>query len=464
MLFAAAELAPIARVGGMAEASAGLLRQLRADGLDVEVALPDYGGVELADETVEALDGPHWASPMSIRSGVHVDDHDLRLTLIDTPGMAKPHPYNDPDGQAFGDNDLRFLGFSAALAELANRRRPDVVHLNDWHTAAMLGFATAPPPSLLTIHTLGYQGLADPRWLGHLARSPESFMWYGDINPLLGGIRLADRVVTVSPNYASEILTEAQGMGLHHHLAARGDDLVGIINGIDTAEWDPATDPFIAANFSVDAMRGKSTNRAELAKVFGLSADGLGREPIIGMVGRLVEQKGIDLLVGIGRFLETVPARLVVLGSGDAGLVHGLHELAQTHPGRVGFRNDYDAALGHLIFAGADLLAMPSRFEPCGLAQMQAMAYGTIPVVTAVGGLVDTVVDDDRYPDRGNGFVSTTVDQAGLIDAVHRAARGWASTRRRAAIRRRGMSTDWSWTEPARRYQDLYRAVIADPA
>lgn len=458
VLMASAELSPVARVGGMAEAVAGLVRQLRRDGIEVTIVLPDYGGVELGDETRRILHVPDWAGPMTARTGA-LDGHG-ELTLIDGPGIAKPHPYNDRSGKAFEDNDRRFMGFSAGLAALTADLRPDVLHVNDWHTAATLGLLAdgEAPPSVLTIHTLAYQGICSPRWMGRLIRRPDDFAWYGDTNPLLGGIRLADRVVTVSPNYACEILDEEAGMGLHEVLGQVGDRLTGVINGIDTEEWNPATDPHLVANFHAGSMRGKNLNRTALHERFGLESGGP-PQPLIGMVTRLVEQKGIDLAADAARFLAGIPARLAILGSGDAHLVDWLDHLAATHPDRIGFVDGYDAALSHLIFAGADLLAMPSRFEPCGLAQMQAMVYGTVPVVTDVGGLHDTVVDDDADPERGTGFVSPSVDTAGLVDALHRAARAWNSTKRRSAIRYRAMSIDWSWAEPARAYVELYRGI-----
>ncbi len=459
VLMASAELSPVARVGGMAEAVSGLVRQLRNDGTTVTVALPDYGGIVLRDQRTVSLDVPAWAGPASARTGNHPELGEI--TLIDGPGMAKPHPYNDPSGQAFADNDLRFFAFSAGVAALALAIEPDVLHVNDWHTAATLGLLEdgVAPPSVLTIHTLAYQGVTGPEWLTRLTRREDDFVWYGDTNPLLGGIRLADRVVTVSPNYANEILTEENGMGLHRHLANRGDDLVGIINGIDTAEWNPATDPHLAANYDAASMRGKSTNRVALHERFGLETEGPG-QPLIGMVTRLVEQKGIDLAVDAARFLAGVPARLAVLGSGDAHLAAQLADLAAEHPGRIGFVDGYDAGLSHLIFAGSDLLLMPSRFEPCGLAQMQAMAYGTIPIVTAVGGLNDTVIDADAQRD-GTGFVAGATDVAGVVDAMHRAVAGWRHAGRRRGIMERGMTTDWSWDRPCEEFAALYERLVS---
>ncbi|MEE9414912.1 MAG: glycogen synthase [Acidimicrobiales bacterium] len=452
VLFAAAEIAPVARVGGMAEASAGLVKQLRADGIDVTVVLPDYAAYELSNETETKLLLPEWARPGSARSG------DLegvgKVILVQVPWIEKPHPYSDESGQAWPDNDLRFFGFSAAIAAIVNREVPDVLHLNDWHTAATLGLMLDAPPSLLTIHTLGYQGVTNPGWMDELIRRPHHFAWYGGTNPLLGGIRLADRVVTVSPNYAAEVLTEESGMGLHEHLRNLGDRLVGIVNGIDTTEWNPATDELLEENFTIDDLTGKATERARLLNDAGL--DPSPDEPLLGMVTRLVEQKGVDLAVDAARFLENMPAKLVILGSGDSELANQLDELVTRFGGRVAFHNGYDIELAHRIFAGSDLLLMPSRFEPCGLAQMQAMAYGTIPVVTDVGGLHDTVIDADRNPGAGTGFVSESVDTAGIVDALYRATRAWSDPARRSAIQRRAMAHDWSWAEPAKQYEALY--------
>ncbi len=458
ILLASAEIAPIARVGGMAEAVAGLVKQLRQNNIDVSVVLPDYGGVELTNEVVSELPMPAWASPGSVRSG-EVEGVGA-IHLIDVPWIEKAHPYNDANGVAFEDNDLRFLGFSAAVAALTVKESPDVLHLNDWHTAATLGFLNEPPPSVLSIHNLGYQGIANPGWLDEITNRPHYFAWHNTINPLLGGLRLADRVVTVSPNYSKEILSEEDGMGLHEYLIDLGDRLVGIVNGIDTAEWNPHTDSFLEKKFSIKNKAGKSANKKKLLTEFGLDHDS--SVPVIGMVSRLVEQKGIDLITELARFIPNLPAKLVILGSGDIRLVNEIQQqVAQNHE-HISFRNDYDLKLGHQVFAGSDLLLMPSRFEPCGLAQMQAMAYGTIPVTTNVGGLADTVIDADLFPETGNGFVSQSIDSIGLLDALYRATRAWRNRSQRAAIQRRGMETDWSWTEPAKQYLQLYNELATN--
>ncbi len=454
ILFATAELTPVVRVGGLAEAAAGLVSALRASGADVDVVLPDYGGVELAESTEIDLDVPPWVGDVRVRTGVHPVAGPL--TLVHVPGIDRPHPYVDEHGEGWGDNDHRFMSFSAVIAALTTKTRPDVLHLNDWHTAAAVGMLPDRPPTVLTIHTLGYQGVTHRGWLDRLPVDAFRFAWYDATNPLAGAIELVDRVVAVSPNYAREIVTPEAGMGLHDRLAALGDRLVGIRNGIDTSVWNPATDTHIAQRFTSDDLSGRDACRTELAEIAGWAAD---NTPIVGMVSRLVEQKGIDLVLDSLRFLPTLPARLIVLGAGAAELAGSLAAAGEHAPTHVWFFDGYDEALGHRIFAGSDLFLMPSRFEPCGLAQMQAMAYGSIPVVTDVGGLRDTVVDADRDRSDGLGFTSLTVDTAGLVDALHRGVRAVRHAGRRRAIQTRAMTEDWSWAAPAARHLEVYADI-----
>jgi starch synthase len=404
VLFATAELSPLARVGGLGEAAAGLVRALRASGTDVTVALPDYAGRPLAGESATAEAVPAWAGPARVRWG---DAEGFGpVALVDVPGIRRPHPYVDPStGWGWGDNDQRFFAFSAAVAALAERLAPDVVHLNDWHTGAAASLLGSRSPTVFTIHNLAYQGQSDPGWQAVLGPGAAALAWGGATNPMAGAIRLADRVVAVSPTYAREILDPAHAFGLHP-----------------------------------------------------LLADGPG--PVLGLVSRFVDQKGIDLALGLVPFLADVPAQLAVLGAGDPELVAWARWAASEQPDRIGFFEGYHDGLGRRIFAGSDLYLVPSRFEPCGLTQMQAMRYGAIPVVTDVGGLHDTVVDADREPAAGTGFVSRRVDLPGVLDAVHRADRAWREAPRRQAIQRRGMGRDWSWTEPAARFRALYEEVV----
>ncbi len=456
VLFATAELAPLSRVGGLAEASSGLVKALRSDHpeVDLQVVLPDYGDVELLDEERAVLDVPQWAGSASVRRGLHPEVG--AVDLISTPGMARPHPYVDETGEGWPDNDHRFFSFSAGIAALARLERPDVVHLNDWHTAAAAAFLPERPATVLTIHTLGYQGVAAPWWMERIPVEAWRFAWYGGTNPLAGAIELVDRVIAVSPNYAREIVTPEAGMGLHDRLGALGDRLVGIRNGIDAKVWNPAIDPAVASDYSMTDLAGRAACRAELRSEAGFPLDG---GPVVAAVTRLVDQKGIDILVDAARFLGGIGARLAVLGSGSADLTAALRRAADADPDRVWFVEGYDSDLAHRLFAGSDLYVMPSRFEPCGLGQMQAMAYGSIPVVTDVGGLHDTVIDADAHRSTGTGFVSQSVDSPGMVDALHRATRALRHKSRREAIQRRGMSIDWSWAEPAERHVDLYGEI-----
>lgn len=456
ILFAAAELSPLARVGGLGEATAGLVSALRAAGETVEVVLPDYGNVVLSDETVRDLAVPDWAGPAHVRTGRHPVAGSV--SLITAAGTARPHPYVDESGVPWHDNEARFLSFSAAVAAFAQIRDPDLLHLNDWHTGAVLAFMASPPPAVLTIHTLGYQGITDGRWLERLPHHRLAYEWFGQANPLLGAIRLSHAVVAVSPNYASEVVTPTHGAGLDRELAARGDSLVGILNGIDTSVWNPSTDAVIASTYDATSVAaGKEACRRALCERVGLTVGA--EQPLIGIVSRLVDQKGIDIAVDCLDTIDLLGAGAVVLGSGERDLAERLRSLADRFVGRVAFVDAYDAELAHQIFAGSDLYLMPSRFEPCGLAQMQAMTYGTLPVVTDVGGLHDTVTDADRSSGDGTGIVAARAAGAAVADALWRGVRLWSDRTRRSRAQRLGMSRDWSWTEPAARHVELYRSL-----
>lgn len=454
VLFATAELAQVASVGGLGEAAGGLVGALRRQGLDVDVVLPDYSDTALMDEQRFSVDVPGWAGPATGRRGRVAGIGEL--VLVEVPGIRRTHPYVDEHGSGWPDNSDRFFAFSAAVASIAGRGY-DVLHCNDWHTSAAIGMVDPGLATVLTIHTLGHQGWTSGGWLDRIPRRPDLFEAYGGTNPLAGGIQLADRVIAVSEHYAEEILTEEGGSGLHMQLRGLGDRLVGIRNGIDVGVWNPESDTSVACRYSADDPEGKTRCRTALIDRTRFRDDGVA---LVGVVSRLVDQKGIDFVLEAVRFAEGIPFRLAILGSGERWIADWARWAAADSPDRVWFFDGFDARLAHEVFAGADLLLMPSRFEPCGLAQMQAMAYGTIPIVTPVGGLVDTVVDADRHPRRGSGFVTSSVDAAGVVDATHRAVRALRNGRRTKAIRRRGMKADWSWTDPASRHVDLYEDLI----
>ena len=455
VLFASAEFAPFARVGGLAAAAAGLVAELRRQGVDVQVVLPDYFATKLHNEHVVKLDVPEWAGPARARSGTLPGVGPL--TLIDAFGIVKSHPYLQPDGNGWPDNDRRFMAFSAALAAVTTLARPDVLHLNDWHTCASLGHLIKPPPTVLTIHTLGYQGRTNPGWLKTLPHHVDAFEQWGDCNPLLGGIRLADVVVAVSPHYAAEITTPQGGFGLDGPLRARSDRLVGILNGIDADEWNPSTDRHLPVKYSPNDVRPKVTIRSDLMTRYGLT-DGGG--PLLTMVTRLADQKGVDLALPLMPFLKRLGATLIVLGDGEQALADALTVAAMADPKQVAFVRGYDEELAHQLFAGADVFLMPSRFEPCGLAQMQSMRYGTLPLVTDVGGLHDTVADIDDVPTLGTGVVAPQPTSVALMDGLHRMVKAYSQPRRRAAMQRRGMAIDWSWRRPAATHVDWYQRLV----
>jgi starch synthase len=449
-----AEYAPLVRTGGLADATRGLTDAVRAAGVDVEVVLPDYEAYPLADEQLESLDVVDWAAPARARVGVH--DTAGPITLVDVPAIERVHPYVEPaTGQGWTDNDRRFFGFSAAVAALAGSRRPDVLHLNDWHPAATLGLLEAPPPSVLTIHNLAYQGNADAGWLTALGPRAAAYERYGQTNALAGAIQLADRIVAVSPTYARDITGPEAGMGLDVDLRVRGSALLGIRNGIDVATWDPSGDPHLPARFSRSRLQDRTANTAALREELGLAPVA---GPLLGAVSRLVDQKGVDLLLALVPLLGGLDAQMVLLGAGDPALAAAARAAQAAEPGRFVFREGFDDGLSHRIFGGSDLFVMPSRFEPCGLAQMQAMRYGSIPVVTAVGGLLDTVTDADRGLE-GTGFVAVAPGEAGWVDALHRAVRSWAKVQQRRHIQRAGMRVDWSWAAPAAEHVRLYESL-----
>ena len=454
VVFATAELSPVATVGGLAAAAAGLGAELRRAGVHVDLVMPDYGDIDLVDEITVELHVPEWVGAATVRIGVHpVVGH---LHLVSVPGMARPHPYLQADGSGWPDNSERFFRFSRAVAALVEANPPDILHLNDWHTGAALAALESPPPTVVSIHNLAYQGIAGPEWLELIGPRAAHFEWWGDTNPLSGALALADRVVAVSPNYVTEIITPEGGFGLDGPLRDRGDALIGVLNGIDTDVWNPADNPHLVENFDVSTLAKRAVNRTALLARLDFPDDGT---PLATIVTRLTHQKGVDLITPLVPLLKQIPMRLGILGSGDAVLSAELHRLVAAHPDHLAFVDGYDESLSHQMFAGADVFVMPSRFEPCGLTQMQAMRYGAVPIVTAVGGLVDTVPDADLDTQRGVGFVAPRVESTDLLAAMFRAARRIKDKRRHAALQKRMMAIDWSWAGPAQTYVELYREL-----
>ena len=473
VLFASPELAPHVKVGGLAEVTHDLPLALNRAGADVRTLVPAYPALKhaIAQARVVAHIPPAGAMPPA-----RVLAAGEALYLLDCDALyARPGgPYQSVDGVDWQDNHLRFGLLARVTACLASEPdgldwRPQIVHANDWQTAlaaAYLAFGKGSPVALVqTIHNLAYQGVFPPSVLRDLALPQAAFTidgleFHGQISFLKGGIRYASVVTTVSRTYAREIQSPALGNGLDGLLRARSGDLFGILNGIDYSTWDPASDPHLAARYSIDDLRGKKANKAALQRALGLPESA--EIPLLGIVGRLVEHKGIDLVLEVAEPVVRSPAQLVVLGEGPRRFATALHALERRHPGEVAVRSGFDETLAHLIEAGADLFLMPSRFEPCGLNQLYSMRYGTPPIVHRTGGLADSVTDlDEETPERpATGFVFDSPTADALLASVRRALGAYREPLTWGKLQRNGMARDFRWDASARRYFEVYAAAL----
>ncbi|MBX5482111.1 MAG: glycogen synthase GlgA [Myxococcaceae bacterium] len=476
ILFLSSEVVPYSKTGGLADVAGALPAALAEIGHELLVATPRYGHIQPPDG-LEALDPPLTLrfpfGPQAAHYALHGRAPNLRVLFIGNDAFfARPGIYNDPSGSDFPDNHRRFAFFTLAALSGAQHLGfvPDIVHFNDWQTGlgplalrrGYAGTALARAKSVFTIHNLAYQGLFPKRVMEDLGLpwdvfTPEGLEFYDHVNFLKAGLVWADALTTVSPRYAQEIQTPEAGYGLDGLLRRRTGDLHGILNGIDAREWNPAEDPYLPARYDQDALDGKATCRRELLSRFGLTTtDG----PVFGIVSRLAGQKGFDILIPALEHALGEDIRLVVLGSGEARYEAGFRALQQHHPDKVGLRFGFDVALSHLVEAGADFFLMPSLYEPCGLNQLYSLRYGTVPVVRAVGGLDDTVVDVDADLAHGTGIKFGPYDAGAAAHAIGRALELWRDPPRLRAVRRRGMHQDFSWTRSARAYEALYRSLV----
>jgi starch synthase len=479
LLFVASEVAPWSKTGGLADVAASLPAALAGRGHRVRVVTPRYGGIDPLRHRLERMDVTLAAGRERCglwrRPGgrgvpeVYFLEHDLlygfRSGIYGESG--RDHP----------DNPRRFAFLARAALDLPRALgwRAQVVHLNDWQTALaawlLRGEHGSDPflagaRSVFTIHNLAYQGLFPKGWMAELGLPWEIFRWdhgvefHDQLNFMKAGLVFADALTTVSPTYAREILTVEGGYGLDTVLRRRQADLVGILNGIDVEEWDPATDPHLPDHFQRRDLRGKARVKAALQRELGLPVNP--RVPLLAFVGRLTAQKGVDLLAGALPALLAGDVQLAFLGSGDPGPERLLADVARGHPHRLAARIGFDEGLAHRIEGGADVFLMPSRFEPCGLNQMYSLRYGTPPVVRSVGGLADTV-EDYRGGGRGTGFCFQELAPEALLAAVRRALEAWRDPRAWRGIQERGMAEDFSWGRSAERYEALYGALAGDP-
>lgn len=477
ILFVASELYPLIKTGGLADVAGSLPKALKELDKDVRVLLPGYLDVkaQLPAPRVVAelllLDQP--ARLLADR----VPGTEIPLWLLDAPQwFDRPgnNPYLAPDGNPWPDNDKRFgalcwAGVKIALNQAGLDWQPDVVHGNDWQTGlipALLSLESQRPAAVFTIHNLAYQGifpaaslekLQIPKTLWH----PEGLEFHHQLSFLKAGIVYADRINTVSPTYAVEIQTPRFGCGFEGILKSRGERLSGILNGIDADKWNPAKDPLIPRQYDMDSLEGKQTNKQVLQERFDLPQKA--NFPLLAFIGRLVSQKGIDLILKSLPGLLELPLQFVFLGSGDSDYEHGLLYWSRRHPDKVGVHIGYDEALSHHIEAGADLFLMPSRFEPCGLNQMYSQRYGTIPVVHRTGGLADTV--EDALPDRlpqATGISFDHTETGALQEAIKRGWLLYSQPDIWHTLQRNGMGKDFSWRRSAMDYCQLYLKAIAD--
>jgi starch synthase len=458
------ECAPMTKTGGLGDVSEALPAALRAAGVDAMTLLPGYPPV------LDHVGGAREAARLSL---LGFDCRLLRadpFIVVDCPALYARDggPYHTPDGQDWDDNALRFGVLSRAAARLGGARspldwRPAIVHCHDWPAGLAPVYLRDEPEraaSVMTIHNLAFQGNYDAQLLAPLEVSPSAFTidgveFYGRLSFLKGGIATADAVTTVSPTYAREIQTPELGYGMDGLLRHRRDALSGILNGIDTRVWDPASDARIAQRYDADTLERKAANKAALQR--RLQLEPRTGVPLVGAVSRLTHQKGADLIAAAADALAALPAQLAVVGQGERELEHALAAAAARRPGQIAVRVAFDEDLAHAIEAGADLFVMPSRFEPCGLNQMYSQRYGTPPVVRATGGLADTVQDG------ATGFLFERAESEALLEALGRALAVYAEPARWRRLQRAGMERDFSWSAAARRYADLYLKLARLP-
>jgi starch synthase len=471
------EFLPYAKTGGLADVAGALVRHLPTLGHEVRAFMPLYPVVRRDHSELQPVAGLQQI-PLTIGMQYEYSlqratfpGTDALMYFVDCPALFDRSSLytNDPD------EHRRFLLFTRAALDACRRLKfaPDIFHCNDWHTAfAPLFLKTlyrsddslSRSKSLMTIHNIGYQGImaasaAPDLGLGRTPELDRDDLSHGIINALKTGIKFADRVSTVSPTYAREICDSPLGMGLQSALRSRPDEVVGILNGVDYREWDPRHDPYLAAHFGPENIRGKSTNKEALSAKLKLTIQK--SAPLIGMVTRLAEQKGIDLLFDtLPALLQTREFGLVVLGSGEAKYETFFADLARRFAGRAAYASGFNEPLAHLIEAGSDILLMPSRYEPCGLNQMYSLRYGTIPIVRKTGGLADSVEHFDPNTGSGTGCVFNDYDAPAVRWAIETAFGWYANPVSWRQLMRNAMRKDFSWSRQIGEYDSLYRSLL----
>ncbi|MBV8171308.1 MAG: glycogen synthase GlgA [Candidatus Eremiobacteraeota bacterium] len=468
VLFVIAEASPLAKAGGLGDVGGALPSALRSLGVDVRLMLPGYPSALNAVQQAaiaHRFDDSSWAGPLEIIAG-HMPGGDVPVYLVKSKRyFERPGgPYTDESGKAWPDETERFAALCHAAVRFVDESRdwrPSIVHANDWHAAlipAMLkaqGLRSA--SSLLTIHNASYQGVVSKAELRRYGIPVSQLRGRRAHSFLELGARHADRLSTVSPRYAKEIQTKKFGCGLERLFASRARTLVGILNGADYTRWDPAIDVAIQEKYDSTDLSGKAACKSALQRALAL--EGSSQAPLIGIVSRLTWQKGLDLVPRIAKSLIACGARIAVLGQGEPRLEADFLKLAARYPYRVAVHIGFDEALAHQITAGADIFLMPSRFEPCGIAQLHSLRYGTVPVVARVGGLADTVEDGGERgiaSGKTTGFLMRRFSSASLGAAVKKTIAVFAAASEWQTLQRNGMKKNFSWDRSARAYRDLY--------
>lgn len=476
LLSVTSEIYPLVKTGGLADVAGALPKALALRGVEVRSLVPGYPAVLAAlDKTTPVLEEPAlFGGPARVLAARAAG---LDLLVIDAPHLYdRPgNPYTDGAGKDWPDNSRRF----AALAVVANRiargaiprLAPDIVQAHDWQAGLTPAYLKYGGPSgvksVATIHNIAFQGQFPAEVFAMLGLPAEAFSidgveYFGGVGYLKAGLQCADAITTVSPTYADEICGDEFGMGLQGLLRHRAVDLHGILNGIDTETWNPATDDALASPFEASSLAKRAANKRALEQRFELTpGDGV----LYCVVSRLTWQKGMDLLLGVMDRLVASGARLALLGAGDAGHELGFREAARRHAGRVGAVIGYDNATSHQLLGGADAILIPSRFEPCGLTQLQGLRYGCVPVVSRVGGLADTVIDANAAAlaaGAGTGVQFAPVSEGALDLALQRTSRLFADRKAWRKLQRNGMNCDVSWQRSAERYAALFHSLLSD--
>ena len=477
IVMVASEAHPFAKTGGLAEVLGALPVALARMNHEVTVIIPRYRGVDVSGGTST----PHTFSlagrTVRLSFVEKAIDGGVTAVLVDVPELYDREGLYGSNGQDFPDNGWRFAVLSRAALEYVRlkKMRPSVFHLHDWQAGLVpvyqkMHFSSdtfvGGVPCVFTIHNLAFQGVFGTSSLPALGLGADmlhinALEYWGQISFMKGGINFSEKLTTVSPTYAREILTPEFGFGMQGVLQRRAGDLTGILNGIDIDRWNPAGDVFLTSHFTREQLDGKQGAKAQLLEHLGLPVElDAMRRPVIGVISRLTGQKGFDLVAAAAEQLMSLDATWTMLGSGEPHYEQMWRVLASRRPDRVSATIGFDERLAHLIEAGADMFLMPSRFEPCGLNQMYSLRYGTVPVVRATGGLADSVVD--AAEPNGNGFKFSDYNPGAMVAALKRALEAFADKPRWAALQRAGMAGDFSWDVSAREYVKVYRSSIPE--